>query len=393
MSSPSTRESNPAKATQAGGLARVLTFRVGAARLAAPAGAVTEVLRPPPITRVPHAPASLLGIATVRGAVVPVVSLARLLEGDGATPPEVGRVLLFDAGEPVALAVDEVGALAELDIGDTGPDGALYTDGDGATRLIDLKDLLRRAFAGLAARTRAGDGRVRAIGHQPRAAADERAFLAFTLAGQSYALPLAEVAEAIAVPNHLVNLPGNDAAMVGAVSHRGRLLPIVSARVLLGLEGDAAPRADEGRAARVVVAYGPGSPLGLLVDRLTTILRVPADSVAAVPALLNRGRGRRRSSPSAACPMVAAWFPSCRPRGCFGMRHWPICCCRGLPRTTRERDPTWLQPMRARRPSASSSSTWGARNMACPSTRWRRWCVCPTPWPAFPRRPPSSRGP
>ncbi|MEE3622434.1 chemotaxis protein CheW [Nitrospirillum sp. BR 11752] len=273
--------------TQAGGSARVLTFRVGATRLAVPAGAVTEVLRPPPITRVPHAPASLMGIATVRGSVVPVISLSRLLEGDGGAAPEGGRVLLFDAGEPVALAVNEVGTLADLDTAGPSPDGALYTDGDGAARLIDLKELLRRAFAGLAARTRRGDSGARSVGHQARAAVDERAFLAFALAGQSYALPLAEVAEAITVPDHLAYLPGSDAAMVGTVSHRGRLLPIVSARVLLGLEGGA----DEGRGARVIVAHGPGGHVGLLVDRLTTILRVPAESVAAVPAVLNRGRG------------------------------------------------------------------------------------------------------
>ncbi|MEC4594692.1 MULTISPECIES: chemotaxis protein CheW [Nitrospirillum] len=264
----------------------VLTFRVGAARLAASAADVIEVLRPVRVTRVPHAPAGLTGVASVRGTVVPVLSLARLLGGEEAASGAASRLLLLQAEEPVALTVDEVGALAQLDAGADQAAGGLYVHEDGALRLIDLAELLRREFAGL---VRRGDGPGRAEPAEPRrqAAKDESAFLAFTLADQAYALPLAEVGEVITLPDHLMKLPRTDAAMVGAASLRGALLPIVSLRALLGL-GIAA---GDQRGARVVVAHVGGSRVGLLVDRLNSILRVPADSVGAVPAVLNRGRG------------------------------------------------------------------------------------------------------
>ncbi|MEA1652400.1 chemotaxis protein CheW [Nitrospirillum sp. BR 11164] len=267
------------------GRQHVLTFRVGATRLAAPAADVTEVLRQVRVTRVPHAPAGLAGVASVRGAVVPVLSLARLLGGEEAAPGAASRVLLMRAGEPVALTVDEVGALAQLDTGADQVAGGLYAHENGALRLIDLAGLLRREFAGLVRRGAAG--RAEPAQAPRQAARDERAFLAFTLADQAYALPLTEVGEVITLPDHLAKLPRTDAAMVGAASVRGTLLPIVSLRALLGL----GVAAGDQHGMRVVVAHVGGSRIGLLVDGLNSILRVPADSVGAVPAVLNRGRG------------------------------------------------------------------------------------------------------
>ncbi|MBB6251190.1 chemotaxis protein CheW [Nitrospirillum iridis] len=270
------------------GRQKVLTFRIGATRLAAAAGDVTEVFRRMKVTRVPHAPSGLMGVTNVRGAVVPVVSLARLMGGQEAPVTAASRVLLLQAGEPVAVSVDEVGALVTLEADASGgpvAPGTLYADCDGATRLLDLAALLRRDFAGLAKGGGAGTGG-RATPPAAVRAKDERAFLSFELAGQDYALPLAEVGEAITVPDHLATLPRTDEAMVGVVTLRGTLLPIVSLRVLLGLG-----RGGMDARARVIVAHIGNARVGLLVDRLNAILRVPATSVGAVPALLNRGRG------------------------------------------------------------------------------------------------------
>lgn len=59
----------------------LLTVQVGDERFALPASDVAEVIRPPAVTRVPLGPPSLLGVANLRGAVMPVVSLHRLLGG------------------------------------------------------------------------------------------------------------------------------------------------------------------------------------------------------------------------------------------------------------------------------------------------------------------------
>lgn len=57
-----------------------LTFRVGPFGLLVPPDAGREVVLPPAVSRLPHLPGWLLGIANVRGTLVPVVDTARALE-------------------------------------------------------------------------------------------------------------------------------------------------------------------------------------------------------------------------------------------------------------------------------------------------------------------------
>lgn len=57
-----------------------LTFRVGPFGLLIPPDAGREVVLPPSVSRLPHLPVWLLGIANVRGTLVPVVDTARALE-------------------------------------------------------------------------------------------------------------------------------------------------------------------------------------------------------------------------------------------------------------------------------------------------------------------------
>ena len=118
------------------------------------------------------------------------------------------------------------------------------------------------------------------------AAVPEVALLAFKLAGQDYALPLDHVREAMIVPPEVMAMPRTDAAMAGVVASRGALLPLVFTRVLLGLP-DRPLQGGE----RVIVTTIGDSAIGLVVDRLTAILRAPEDRIGATPPVLNRGRG------------------------------------------------------------------------------------------------------
>jgi len=54
-------------------------FRVGGQELAVPIAQVQEVIRAVPVTRIPAAPAHVLGIMNLRGRVVPMLDMASLL--------------------------------------------------------------------------------------------------------------------------------------------------------------------------------------------------------------------------------------------------------------------------------------------------------------------------
>jgi purine-binding chemotaxis protein CheW len=262
----------------------VLTFGVARRRLAISAEAVAEVVAAPRLTRVPQAPAGLAGLANLRGKVVPVVSLAALLGEASALSAQ--RLIVLDREQPVALAVDEVTAVREL--GAEAPAGLAEAPED-AIRLLDLDPLLVRAFEGLA---RAPLARAAAQAappaEPPPLEAEERVFLTFDLAGQVYALPLAEVREAADLPAQITQLPRGDDTAVGVMRLRGALLPLVSLKALLGLPMDAGPGA-----AVLVSALGEAA-VGLVVDEARAILRVSADHIQPVPSVLNRGAGEAR---------------------------------------------------------------------------------------------------
>lgn len=91
----------------------VLAVRVGGAEFGIPADRVREVLRPPPLTRVPAPPPGVLGVAQVRGTVLAVMDLGARL---GMSPvADTGRlVVVWGRGrEAVGLLVDRVVGLAE----------------------------------------------------------------------------------------------------------------------------------------------------------------------------------------------------------------------------------------------------------------------------------------
>ena len=87
-----------------------LAFRLAGEAYAAPVERIREILRPPPLTPVPRAPASVLGIVSVRGQLVTVIDLRQKLRLSEPPPTRRARILLAEAegGEILGLLVDEV---------------------------------------------------------------------------------------------------------------------------------------------------------------------------------------------------------------------------------------------------------------------------------------------
>jgi purine-binding chemotaxis protein CheW len=266
----------------AAGQTSLLAFRIADRRFALDAARVAEVVRRPLLTRVPHAPPSLAGVAALRGRVAPVIALGRLLGVDDAdVAPE--RLIVLTGAAPIGLAVDEV-----LGLETGGAEGLVAIEG-GAARVLPLDQLLEEAFADSFRRT-AG----RSVAPPPARAVIATgqatvALLAFSLAGQPYAVPLEYVREVIATPAEIAVLPRSDAAMLGLATWRGALMPIVSTRALLGL-----PPAPLTASAQVVVANVGDARIGLAVDEVSAIVRAPASAIGPVPRVLNRGAGEAR---------------------------------------------------------------------------------------------------
>jgi twitching motility protein PilI len=94
---------------EAPGLWRGIGFRAGSRLFVSGIDEISELLAPPTLTPVPGTQAWLMGVANVRGNLVPVIDLARFLFGERTQHTERTRLLVVrQGGGSVALVVDEV---------------------------------------------------------------------------------------------------------------------------------------------------------------------------------------------------------------------------------------------------------------------------------------------
>ena len=84
-------------------------FVVGDIAYAVPIGSVREIVNPVPLAELPHAPASIAGVADHRGEIVPIIDLrVRFGLAPFSDPRKSKWILIEVEGRGVGLAVDRV---------------------------------------------------------------------------------------------------------------------------------------------------------------------------------------------------------------------------------------------------------------------------------------------
>ena len=92
-----------------GGAVAVLAVLAGDEAYGFPLSSVREILVPPPVAKVPRTAEHILGVISVRGQIITLIDLPKLLSLAVAERRSCGRVLLVDNGEElIGVAVDEV---------------------------------------------------------------------------------------------------------------------------------------------------------------------------------------------------------------------------------------------------------------------------------------------
>ncbi len=282
-----------------------VTFTVHGETFAVPLAEVQEIIRLPDMVQVPMSPRSLEGLANLRGTVLPVASLRRMFQVKDAEHDDATRVVVINKGVPVGFVVDRMASVVSVEPADIETvDGIRSTvsteflagmikQGSAMIQILDPARLIEREFSGFGARrTAAADlHAMREDGAaQDREAVDEVQLVSFEVAGQEYALPIEDVQEIVQVPDGISHVPNSDSHVVGVMTLRRRLLPLVSLRRMFGLP---ATGLDEHNRI-VVVSLGAegetgGGSVGVVTDTVKEVLRVNRSLVDSMPALLNRG--------------------------------------------------------------------------------------------------------
>ena|ERR1700686_1808557 len=120
----------------------------------------------------------------------------------------------------------------------------------------------------------------RPVAHEPRQAHEELLQLVgFRVGGEEFGIDILRVQEIIRA-QQLTRVPNSPEFMEGVMNLRGRIIPVIALRKRFGLE-----QAPPDKQNRIVVVEIQGTVLGFIVDSVSEVLRIPADTVEPPPRL------------------------------------------------------------------------------------------------------------
>ncbi|MGH7271350.1 MAG: chemotaxis protein CheW [Polyangiaceae bacterium] len=117
------------RAGEGGSRTEVLAFALGHGTYAVGIEQLAEICRPPPMTEIPRGPRNVIGVVTVRGRLVTVIDLRRVMHVEPMPISRKSCILLVSSGtEDVGFLVDDVQEVWRLAQEEIEPAGALGGD-------------------------------------------------------------------------------------------------------------------------------------------------------------------------------------------------------------------------------------------------------------------------
>lgn len=282
-----------------------VTFIAGGEVFAVDMAPVQEIIRVPDVIRMPLAPATLDGLANLRGKVLPIISLRRMFGFAEKEHDEATRAVVVDVGQPLGFVVDRVASVVGVEPGqiedvsaiqsavDTDLLSGLIKDvgGHAMIMVLDFEKLIQREFSQIVAFSKKAGmaGTLSASTkeeEEEEETSDELQLVSFNVAEQEYAIAIEDVQEIVQIPDTIIHVPHSDSHVLGVMTLRSRLLPLVSLRRMFGLPDH---HLDE-KSRIVVLALGSAS-VGVAVDGVSEVLRVAKNCVDAIPPLLAKDGG------------------------------------------------------------------------------------------------------
>ncbi len=286
-----------------------VTFLVGEEVFAVDMAPVQEIIRLPEVVRVPLAPATLDGLANLRGKLLPIISLRRIFGFEEEAHSDSTRAVVINFGEPLGFIVDRVASVVGVDpskIEDASSmqgaiDGDLLSgilkdvSGHAMVMVLNFEKLIKNEFSEIAALSKATQARggsnnsdlsSKGDDEDGLTNTDEHQLVSFEVCDQEYAIAIEDVQEIVQLPENIIHVPRSDSHVIGVITLRSRLLPLVSLRSLFGMSG----RSLDEKSRVVVLSLGTAT-VGLVVDSVREVLRVPKAEVDVMPALLTRDGG------------------------------------------------------------------------------------------------------
>lgn len=255
---------------------------------------VQEIIRIPSITTVPQAPAYVEGVTNLRGNILPVIDTRTKFGMARAERDVSSRVIVVDVkGKTVGLSVDAVSEVLRVESSqieaapaavagvDTSAITGMIKINDGkklvmildASRLCSIEEVASQEQSGVRS---ARDAASRAKENK----LEEIQLVSFFVGKEEFAVEVEHVREIIRYPD-IVQVPNVPPYIKGVISLRDRLLPIIDMRIKLDTGDDAITDNT-----RVIVIDINNTQLGLVVDKVYEVTRIPKDTIFPPPQVI-----------------------------------------------------------------------------------------------------------
>jgi purine-binding chemotaxis protein CheW len=114
--------------------------------------------------------------------------------------------------------------------------------------------------------------------------ADEKQLVLFELGTETYGLDIASVHEIIRM-QPITKVPKAPFYVEGVINLRGRVIPVIDIGKRFGFE-----KTDDVKNNRIVVINIEDTTLGIIVDAVTEVIRIPVDSIDSVSDIVTSGQ-------------------------------------------------------------------------------------------------------
>jgi purine-binding chemotaxis protein CheW len=108
----------------------------------------------------------------------------------------------------------------------------------------------------------------------------EKQLVVFTLGEQNFGVDIALVREIIQM-QPITRVPGTHRSVEGIINLRGSVIPTVDLRLCLHMA-----KVSPGKNTRIVVVHSNNKDVGVIVDSVAEVLRIPVDSIDSSSSLL-----------------------------------------------------------------------------------------------------------
>ncbi len=304
-----------------------VTFRLASETFALPMQSVLEIMRyPDDPVHVPLTHECLLGIASLRGSVVPLLDLRRLLELEAAPINDASRVLVVDlASTQLGLVVDQVERVFEIPADRIEPASdlsslnstevlagvyqqeALEGQSGEVIQLLDLQQLVQQEFTRTLVESQSAASGLAAGRSSKETSSSEQKeeeltqLVSFLLGEQEFAFRLLDVQEIIRQSGRVSLLPNSPPQLLGLINLRNSTFPLLSMQALFGLSSKASKvtekvcqAAEKGETLdqedqpMLLVLRRNKEKVALAVDQVKEVVRLHEKQLEPVPEVLSR---------------------------------------------------------------------------------------------------------